>query len=76
MLAKGGGEVPMAVLRRHGDVAIRTVWLSLTDIEVLIEHDPGNKTNPAWTAYDGGAGGHYESIPKYLSRLVGQSQNL
>ena len=50
--------------------------LSLTDIEVLIEHDPGNKTNPAWAAYGGGAGGHYECIEKYLSRLVGRSRNL
>ena len=76
MITKGGGEVPIAVLRRQGDVAIRTVWLSLTAIEVLIEHDPDNQNNPAWAAYGGAAGGHYESIPKYLSRLVGQSQNL
>jgi hypothetical protein len=76
MIAKGGGEVPIAVLRSHSDASFRTVMLSLTDIEVLIEHDPGNKTNPAWAAYGGAAGGHYECIEKYLSRLVGQSQNL
>jgi hypothetical protein len=76
MIAKGGGEVPIAVLRSRSDASFGTVMLSLTDIDVLIEHDPGNKDNPAWAAYLGGAGGHYESIPKYLSRLVGQSQNL
>src|SRR5262249_34887733 len=76
MIAKGGGEVPIAVLRSRSDASFGTVMLSLTDIDVLIEHDPGNKDNPAWAAYLGGGGGHYESIPKYLSRLVGQSQNL
>jgi hypothetical protein len=76
VIAKGGAGVPVAVLRARSDATFRTVMRSLTDIEVLVEHDRENKTNPAWAAYGGGAGGHYESIPKYLPRLVAQSKNL
>lgn len=76
MIGKPGAEVPVAVLRRQSDTAFGTVMRSLTDIDVLIENDPGNKTNPAWTAYGGGAGGHYECIPKYLPLLVERSRNL
>jgi hypothetical protein len=76
MIAKGGGEVPVPFLRRQSDASFKSVMLSLTDIDVIIENDPGNKTNPAWTAYGGGAGGHYECIPKYLPPLVERSRNL
>jgi len=76
MIDKPEAEMPVAVLRRQADKSFKSVMLSLTDIDVLIEHDPGNKTNPAWTAYGGGAGGHYECIPKYLPLLVERSRNL
>jgi hypothetical protein len=76
MIDKPGAEMPVALLRRQSETAFATVMRSLTDIDVLIENDPGNKTNPAWTDYGGGAGGHYESIPKYFPLLVGRSRNL
>jgi hypothetical protein len=76
MIDKPGATVPVSVLQRQSNKAISTVMVSLTDIDVLIENDPGNKTNPNWAAYGGGAGGHYECIPKYLPQLVDRSQNL
>lgn len=76
MIAKPGAGVPVAVLRKRSETSFATVMRSMTDIEVLIEQDPENKTNPAWTAYGGSAGGHYECIPKYLPLLVERSRNL
>lgn len=77
VIAKGGGGgVPMAVLRARSAASFGAVMRNLTDIEVLIEHDPENASNPAWTTYGGGAGGHYKCIAKYLPRLVARSKNL
>lgn len=71
--AKGGGTVPGSVLKKQSDTSFKSVMLSLTDIDVIIDND---QPNPTLTAYGGAAGGHYECIEKYLSRLVKQSRNL
>jgi hypothetical protein len=71
--AKGGGTVPALVLKRQSDTSFKSVMLSLTDIDVIIDNDP---PNPTLTAYGGAAGGHYECIPKYLPLLVERSRNL
>lgn len=76
MIDQRGTGISADLLRKQSDSAFGTVMVSLTDIDVLIENDPGNATNPAWTEYGGGAGGHYECIPKYLPLLVGRSRNL
>jgi hypothetical protein len=76
MIAKPGAVIPTAVLKKQSDTAFATVMRSLTDIDVLIEHDRGNAADPTWAAYGGGAGGHYECIPKYLPILVERSKNL
>ncbi len=76
VIEKPGAGVSMAVLRKRSESSFATVMRSMTDIDVLIENDPENKTNPAWTAYGGSAGGHYECIPKYLPQLVERSRNL
>lgn len=76
MIEKPGTQVSVAVLNRRSDTAFATVMRALTDIDVLIENERGNANNPAWTAYGGGAGGHYECIPKYLPLLVERSRNL
>jgi hypothetical protein len=76
MIDKPGATMPASVLKRQGDSGIRSVMVSLTDIDVLIENDKDNKTNAAWAAYGGGAGGHYEGMPKYLPQLVERSLNL
>jgi hypothetical protein len=58
----------------------RALKLQSSNVEVLIDHSPVNgkpaSSNGAWAAYGGGAGGHYEGMPKYLPTLVKQSQNL
>jgi hypothetical protein len=76
MIAKPGYEVPSAVMKRQSETAFATVMRSMTDIDVLIEHDRGNGTDPTWATYGGGAGGHYECIPKYLPKLIERSRNL
>jgi hypothetical protein len=76
VIEKPGTGVSMAVLRKRSESSFGTVMLSMTDFDVLIEGDKGNATNQAWTEYGGGAGGHYESIPKYLPLLVERSRNL
>jgi hypothetical protein len=58
----------------------QTKAAATTNIEVLIDNYPSvgkpSATKFFIAAYHGSAGGHYESLEKYLGRLVATSQNL
>ena len=58
------------------EAKMNTWAIQMTKIDVVIPNDKYNSVNPAWAAYGGDPGGHYESIPAFLPKLVGQSPNL